>query len=60
MRIERLDTQSLSGMSAETLKAHYAETKEKYLNSDTKDTRTQAYLATINDHIQKAEGDNQQ
>ncbi|MFB7304068.1 hypothetical protein [Heyndrickxia sporothermodurans] len=51
----RLDTQTLSGMSIEALKAHYEDAKKSYLDTNTRDTRTQSYLMTVDGYIQKLE-----
>lgn len=55
MYYDKFDTQTLAGMSAATLKAHYRQVKEVYLQSPTKDTRTQAYLSIVDGWIQKIE-----
>lgn len=52
LEIDRHTTQTLAGMSLETLTEHYKETRKKYADYAHKDTRTQAYLMTVDGYIQ--------
>lgn len=54
-QLTKLDTQTLIGMSVDALKVHYEEIKVRYLDANTRDTRTQAYLMTVGSYIEKAE-----
>lgn len=59
LEIDRYTTQTLAGMSLETLIEHYKETRKKYADFAHKDTKTQAYLMTVDGYIQmkRAEGE---
>lgn len=55
MNYEKLQAETLAGISVNALKTHYEEVKAQYLQREGRDTRTQAYLQGINSWIQKAE-----
>lgn len=49
------DNQTLIGMSAEALKAHYEQVKSDYVSKVGTDARTQVYLMTVNSYFQMKE-----
>lgn len=50
--MERINSQTLQGMSAESLKEHYEAVRNEYSKRGTGDARTRAYLMTVNSYIQ--------
>lgn len=57
MNYDKFHIQTLAGMSLGSLKAHHRQVKEEYMQTASKDTRTQAYLSTVNGFIQRLENE---
>ncbi|MFC7063960.1 hypothetical protein [Halobacillus seohaensis] len=53
----RINSQTLQGMSKESLKEHYDAVKNEYNERGTPDSRTRAYLMTIDSYIQMNRGE---
>jgi hypothetical protein len=55
MNHDKFDVQTLSGMSIGSLRAHYRQVKEQYLELSGRDTRVHSYLSNVDGFIQMRE-----
>jgi hypothetical protein len=55
MNHDKFDTQTLSGMSIGSLKAHYRQVKDQYMELSGRDARVHSYLSNVDGYIQMRE-----